>query len=104
MRNHATVDSDIIENARLCVNSNLTVAFHFNRPFCNLELALADAGFSILPRSAVENDSDFFRHPISSGQFVLKDWTPVEDHWKLEENPNYYAGRSRVRRFEFVVI
>jgi ABC-type transport system substrate-binding protein len=41
---------------------------------------------------------------ISSGQYVLTDWSPGASEWALEENPNFFGGPSMVKRVEFVAV
>ena len=53
-----------------------TVVFRMDKPFANLPIALAHMGMSLHPKAAIKADKDYFLHPVSSGQYVLKGWVP----------------------------
>jgi peptide/nickel transport system substrate-binding protein len=56
----------------------------------------------IHPKSKVEADKDYFKHPVSAGPYYLKDWTA--ESALLEENPNYARGPMAIKQIEIVSI
>ncbi|MCC7165277.1 MAG: ABC transporter substrate-binding protein [Anaerolineae bacterium] len=83
-----------------------TVEFKLTQPFPNLLIGLADAGFSIYPKAALEADPDYFaKGPfVSAGQYVLSDWTPGASEWTVSENPEFFGGPSMVKNVTFVAV
>ena len=83
-----------------------TVVITLKQPFPNILIGLADAGFSIFPKDKIQADPDFFSKVplVSSGQYVLTEWTPGASEWAFEENPNFFGGPSMVKRVEFVAV
>jgi peptide/nickel transport system substrate-binding protein len=81
-----------------------TVVFKMTSPYLGLVEALADMGMAIHPKSLIEADPDYFIHPVSGGPYVLKDWTPGESTWLVEENPNYVRGPMAIKAVELVAV
>ncbi len=81
-----------------------TVVFHLQEPYLDLQLALAHMAMSIHPQSKIETDPDYFRHPVSSGPYVVKDWIPGASRWVLESNPHYVRGPMAIDRLELVAV
>jgi ABC-type transport system substrate-binding protein len=81
-----------------------TIVFKMTSPYLGLVEALADMGMAIHPKSQIEADADYFIHPVSAGPYVLKDWTPGDSTWVLEENPNYVRGPMAIRSVELVAV
>ena len=81
-----------------------TVVFHLKEPYLDLSLALAHMAMGIHPRSRIEEDPEYFRHPVSSGPYVLKEWTPGASNWVIEANPNYVRGPMAIERIELVAV
>lgn len=83
-----------------------TIEIKLKQPFPNLLIALADAGFSVYPKAKLSADPDYFtKGPfVSSGQYVLSDWTPGASEWTLTENPNFFGGPSMVKSITFVAV
>ena len=81
-----------------------TVVFHLKEPYLDLPLALAHMAMGIHPRSRIEEDPEYFHHPVSSGPYVLKEWIPGASKWTIEANPNYVRGRMAIERIELVAV
>lgn len=57
---------------------------------------------SIYPKEAVEHyGRDFFRNPVGTGAFRLKEWTP-EERVVLERNPGYWRYDAEGRRLPYL--
>ena len=81
-----------------------TAVFHLKEPYLDLPLALAHMAMGIHPQSQIEEDPDYFRHPVSSGPYVLKEWIPGASKWVIEANPNYVRGPMAIERIELVAV
>lgn len=83
-----------------------TIEFKLTQPYPNLLIGLADAGFTVYPKAALEADPDYFgKGPfVSSGQYVLSDWTPGASEWTVSENPEFFGGPSMVKSVTFVAV
>lgn len=86
---------DVIE--RVETPDSHTVVFHLKEVYANF---VGDCFYdeSVLPKHLLEHElggdfqrSDFHRHPVGSGPFVLKEWQPGS-HIVLEANRNYYGS------------
>lgn len=91
-----------IESAE--VTDDRTVVFHLSQPYLGLSITLGHMAMNIHPKAQVEADPDYFNHPVSSGQYVLKEWTPGASTWTIEENPNYVGGPSMIREIEISAV
>jgi len=81
-----------------------TAVFRLSKPYSLLDHTLGHLGSSIHPKAKILADKDYWLHPVSSGQYVIKDWKPGASEWVLEENPNYWAGPSAAKRVELVAV
>jgi peptide/nickel transport system substrate-binding protein len=75
-----------------------TVVFSLATPDIDLLGSLGSMVMGIHPQEMIENDPDYFKHPVSAGPYVVVDWTPGESSWVLEENPNYVRGAMSVKQ------
>lgn len=83
---------------------DLTIVFKMDSPYLDLNQALGSAPMFIHPKSKILADADYFLHPVSAGPYVIKDWTPGDSTWVMEENPNYVRGPMAIKRVEFIAI
>ncbi len=83
-----------------------TIEITLEKPFPNILIGLADHGFSVFPKDKVSADPDFFSKVplVSSGQYVLSEWSPGASEWAFTENPNFFGGPSMIKRVEFVAV
>ena len=81
-----------------------TVVFHLNAPYIDLSLALAHMAMGIHPQPRIEADPDYFRHPVSSGPYVVKEWIPGASRWVIESNPHYVGGPMAIDQIELVAV
>ena len=81
-----------------------TVVFTLSAPYLDLPVALAHMSMGIHPKNKIEEDPDYFRHPVSAGPYVIKDWIPGSSRWTIEENPTYVRGPMAIRRLEFLAV
>ena len=81
-----------------------TVVFYLKAPYLDLQLALAHMAMVIHPQSKIEEDADYFRHPVSSGPYVIKEWIPGASRWVVESNPHYVRGPMAIERIELVAV
>jgi len=68
----------------------------YEKPFARALVTWASA---ILPRHLLEGQdllkTDFARHPVGAGPYVLKEWT-AGDRLVLAANPDYFEGRPYI--------
>lgn len=77
-----------IEGFRVVNDSTLEI--ELNQPFAPFLTLLSIPYAYVVPREAVEKyGEDFFRHPVGSGPFKLKEWN-TDLLLTLERNPNYF--------------
>ena len=81
-----------------------TVIFRLKQPYIDLRLALAHMAMVIHPQSKIENDPDYFLHPVSAGPYVLKKWIPGASTWTIEANPHYVRGAMAINQIELVSV
>lgn len=81
-----------------------TFRVHYQKPFAP---ALESWGMSILPAHLLEGKditkSDLARHPVGTGPYVFREWTPGQKI-TLEANPDYYEGRPYIGRYIYRII
>ena len=81
-----------------------TVVFYLKVPYLDLQVALSHMAMGIHPQSKIEEDPDYFRHPVSSGPYVIKEWIPGASRWVVESNPHYVRGPMAIERIELVAV
>ncbi len=82
----------------------ITVVFKLKEPYLDLQLALAHMAMSIHSKSKIEADPDYFRHPVSSGPYRVKEWIPGSSRWVIESNPHYVRGPMAIEQIELVAV
>jgi len=79
----------------------LTVQFTLNEPFAPLLANLAGPTGAIVSPTAVKKyGKDFGRHPVGTGPFTFKEWTPNQ-HVTLDANPDYWGGAPKLKEVIF---
>lgn len=76
---------------RITIHDAVSFSLRFSRPAMHLIDLFTNPSFFVLPKqyAAAIADGSFFRHPVSSGPFQVKSWTPTR--LSLIRN-RYYAG------------
>ncbi|MFX3632795.1 MAG: ABC transporter substrate-binding protein [Candidatus Pristimantibacillus sp.] len=63
---------------------------------------LCSSGLSIVPHDLVEQDEQFWQHPVGTGPFQFMEWT--ENHFTMQAYPNYFQGRAHLDRVVIVMM
>lgn len=63
---------------------------------------LTGRALPINPTALVEDDPDYFLHPVSAGPYVVDGWVPGDTVATLKENPNYWAGPMMTKEVDIV--
>lgn len=86
---------------------SFTVVFEFTEAYPD---QMFDTAGEIVPRHVLENidrrslkTSEFGRHPVASGPFMLKKWVS-QQYIEIVPNPNYYAERPYLDRVIFKIV
>ena len=92
------------EVAEIRVLSDTEIAFVLSEPnFAFLDYMT----MSILPEHLLRGEdmwqSDYFRHPIGTGPYVLESWD-VGQAIILRKNPDYFAGAARIDTVIFKIV
>lgn len=75
-----------------------------DKPYPDLQDALAYFAVIVHPRAKVESDQEYFSHPVSAGPYLVSQWTPGTASMKLEANPHYVGGAPIVASVELVSV
>jgi ABC-type transport system substrate-binding protein len=81
-----------------------TITLKLQKPYPDLQDALAYFAVIVHPRAKIEADQDYFTHPVSAGPYVIKQWTPGTPSMKLEANPHYVGGAPAIANIELVAV
>lgn len=81
-----------------------TIVFSLKAPYPDLFSALAFQYIVLHPKEKIEADPDYFTHPVSSGPYMIKEWTPGTPTALLAANPNYVGGQPVIREIEIVSV
>lgn len=85
----------------IATNGDSEVVFHLNTPqgpFLN-NLAVTASGI-LSPKQIKEDEQGIAKHPIGTGPFTFKEWTPG-NQLVLEANPQYWGGKPGVKSVTF---
>lgn len=83
---------------------NLTVEMTLSEPFSPLLTALASPrGGIVSPRAVKQDPENFFKNPVATGPYKLKEWRP-DDRVVLERFTDYWGEPGRVDEIIFRVI
>ncbi len=63
---------------------------------------IAQPNFIISPASGLADPKSFYQNPISSGQYMIKSFTPSTT--TLVRNPNYYGPKRAVAQMQFIYV
>jgi ABC-type transport system substrate-binding protein len=80
-----------------------TVVFKLSTRFDDLPITLAGFYFMINPRSKAEGNPAYWNAPLSAGPYKIKSWTPGNDDFVIEANPQYWA-KPAVKQITFLAI
>jgi peptide/nickel transport system substrate-binding protein len=80
-----------------------TVVFTLSTVHEPLLADLAMYAYAVLPEKAVEADSQFFTHPISSGPFMVTGYQP-NSLVTLTANPDYYGTPPKIKTVEISIV
>jgi peptide/nickel transport system substrate-binding protein len=80
-----------------------TLVINLKSRFDNLPYALSSIYFFLNPRSKAANDPTYWDHPLSAGPYKIKSWTPGQDEFDIEANPQYWA-KPVVKEIRFLAI
>lgn len=88
----------------LTVKDPYTVEIVYKEPFSP---GLASWSMGVIPKHLLKNENllatEFSRHPIGTGPYVLKRWR-TGDQLALEANPRYFEGRPWIDRTLYRII
>ncbi|KXK56564.1 MAG: peptide/nickel transport system substrate-binding protein [Chlorobi bacterium OLB7] len=89
-----------IEGIRVMDDS--TMEIELTQPFAPFLTLLSIPYAYVVPHEAVEKyGEDFFRHPVGSGPFKLKEWNP-DQFLTLERNPNYFERDAEGKQLPYL--
>ncbi|AEF84911.1 putative ABC transporter component [Treponema primitia ZAS-2] len=73
-----------------------------NAPFLSM---LAVHNFSVQSKARFDKlgADEYFKHPLGTGPFYFTDWG-LHEYYRLEKNPYYYGGVSKVDVLQFNVV
>lgn len=80
-----------------------TIVITLKQRFDDFPYFLAGLYFHLNPRSKAAGNADYWKNPLSAGPFKIKSWTPGDDIFSIEANPNYWA-KVAVKQVDFVAI
>jgi peptide/nickel transport system substrate-binding protein len=83
---------------------DLHVVYKLKSPYPAMGISLSHMALSLHPKSKIEADKDYFKHPVSSGQYVVKQWVPGTLQWSLAENPNNVDGPLAIKNLDIIAI
>jgi MarR-like DNA-binding transcriptional regulator SgrR of sgrS sRNA len=63
---------------------------------------LCSAGLSIVPHELVEQDEQFWSHPVGTGPFRFVEWTA--DRFTMKANAGYFQGRAHLDSVVIVIM
>ena len=90
--------------AEITVIDDYTVSFRLDAP----NAAFLDyMTMAVLPKHLLEGEdmqeSDFFRHPVGTGPYMLESWDEGQAI-TLEKNENYFKGEANIDRIIFRIV
>ncbi|REK76665.1 SgrR family transcriptional regulator [Paenibacillus paeoniae] len=71
-----------------------TVTLKLDRPNWLLPRYMCSTGMSIVPHELVEQDEQFWEHPVGTGPFRFGEWTA--DRIIMKANSHYFLGRAHL--------
>lgn len=71
-----------------------TVTIRLKSPNWLFPRFLCSTGLSIVPHDLVQQDEDFWKHPVGTGPFRFVEWQT--DRFIMEANPHYFHGRAHL--------
>ncbi|MCR2805560.1 ABC transporter substrate-binding protein [Paenibacillus soyae] len=71
-----------------------TVIIKLESPNWLLPRYLCSPGMSIVPHELVQQDEDFWLHPVGTGPFRYVEWR--NDRFIMDANPHYFQGRAHL--------
>lgn len=71
-----------------------TVTIKLKSPNWLLPRYLCSTGMSIVPHDLVQEDEDFWKHPVGTGPFRFVEWKT--DRFIMDANPHYFHGRAHL--------
>lgn len=80
-----------------------TIVFKLKQRFDDFPYFLGGLYYHLNPRSKAAGNADYWKAPLSAGPFRIKSWTPGDDIFSIEANPNYWA-KVAVKQVDFVAI
>ena len=80
-----------------------TIVFVLKQRFDDFPYFLGGLYYHLNPRSKAAGNADYWKNPLSAGPFRIKSWTPGDDIFSIEANPNYWA-KVAVKQVDFVAI
>jgi peptide/nickel transport system substrate-binding protein len=86
------------------VGDERTLTLKLQKPYPDLQDALAYYAVLVHPRAKIESDPDYFTHPVSAGPYMVKQWTPGTASMQIEANPRYVGGAPAVTNVELVSV
>lgn len=91
-----------IESAE--ATNDRTIVWRLRAPYPDFFSVLAMHFILLHPKAKVESDKDYFKHPVSAGPYVVKEWIPGTPTMVLEANPKYAGGPMMIERIELIAV
>jgi peptide/nickel transport system substrate-binding protein len=94
----------VADIAAVTAPSDTDVHFELKQPYPSLPTIFAEPQFGIFPSEKIGDPKQFFKHPVSAGEYVIKDFARNGSSITLDRNPHYWGPKPAVQTLRFQVV